>query len=148
LLDPAVRIGTSTPKADPSGDYAWELFDKAEVLEAGAAQRLKKKALQLTGGPDSPKPVSDRSVYGWIMEERQADIFLTYCTNAVLAASEVPALEVAAIPEELSVGADYGLVVLSARPEALAFAEHILSEDGQAVLAAYGFGPPRVIADP
>ena len=26
LLDPAVRVGTSTPKADPSGDYAFALF--------------------------------------------------------------------------------------------------------------------------
>lgn len=23
LLDPAIRLGTSTPRADPSGDYAW-----------------------------------------------------------------------------------------------------------------------------
>src|SRR3984893_11666141 len=26
LLDPAVRIGTSTPKADPAGDYTWLMF--------------------------------------------------------------------------------------------------------------------------
>ena len=30
LLDPELRIGTSTPKADPSGDYAWALFAKSE----------------------------------------------------------------------------------------------------------------------
>jgi molybdate transport system substrate-binding protein len=29
LLDPAVRVGTSTPKADPAGDYAWALFRRA-----------------------------------------------------------------------------------------------------------------------
>ena len=29
LLRPDVRLGTSTPKADPSGDYAWLLFHKA-----------------------------------------------------------------------------------------------------------------------
>ena len=26
MLDPQVKLGTSTPKADPSGDYAWEVF--------------------------------------------------------------------------------------------------------------------------
>ena len=26
LLDPAVKLGTSTPKADPSGDYTWVMF--------------------------------------------------------------------------------------------------------------------------
>ena len=36
LLDPALRLGTSTPKADPSGDYTWALFAKAEALKAGA----------------------------------------------------------------------------------------------------------------
>ena len=36
LLDPAVRLGTSTPKADPSGDYAWQLFEKAETLRPGS----------------------------------------------------------------------------------------------------------------
>jgi len=25
MLDPAVRLGTAPPKADPSGDYAWEV---------------------------------------------------------------------------------------------------------------------------
>jgi molybdate transport system substrate-binding protein len=24
MLDSSVKLGTSTPKADPSGDYAWE----------------------------------------------------------------------------------------------------------------------------
>ncbi|MCZ8285269.1 MAG: molybdate ABC transporter substrate-binding protein, partial [Bacteroidia bacterium] len=36
MLDPAVKLGTSTPKADPSGDYAWEVFRKAEALKPGA----------------------------------------------------------------------------------------------------------------
>jgi ABC-type molybdate transport system substrate-binding protein len=143
LIDPKVRVGTSTPKADPSGDYAWELFDKAQALEAGAAETLKAKALQLTGGPNSPKPPRERSVYGWIMEEKQADIFLTYCTNAVIAAAEVPGLQVVEVPEALAVGADYGLVVVSGRPEAKALADFILSTDGQAILNSYGFGPPR-----
>ena len=31
MLDEKVRLGTSTPKADPSGDYAWELFRNADT---------------------------------------------------------------------------------------------------------------------
>ncbi|MFD1381510.1 substrate-binding domain-containing protein [Fodinicurvata halophila] len=53
MLRADVRVGTSTPKADPSGDYAFALFDKAEALQDGAAEKLKEKSLQLTGGPDS-----------------------------------------------------------------------------------------------
>src|SRR5215468_7962418 len=55
LLDPKVRLGTSTPKADPSGDYAFALFAKAEALKPGAKAALEAKALQLTGGPASEK---------------------------------------------------------------------------------------------
>ena len=43
-------IAPSTPKADPSGDYAFELFRKAEAIKPGAQTALEKKALQLTGG--------------------------------------------------------------------------------------------------
>lgn len=140
LLDPAIRLGTSTPRADPSGDYAWMLFDKAEALRPGAAEALKAKALQLTGGPDSEKAPEGRNTYGWVMEEGRADIFLTYCTNAVLAQREVPALKIVQLPPALSVGADYGLIVLDGAPvEAWRFALHVLSPAGQTVLAGYGF---------
>lgn len=137
-----VRVGTSTPVADPSGDYAFELFDKADAVRPGAAERLKEKSLQLTGGPESPKPGTPRSVYGWVMEEGKADIFLTYCTNAVIAAREVPSLQVVDIPDELNVGATYGLIVLADTDASRNFAGFILSPDGQAILTGYGFQPP------
>src|SRR5262249_36334434 len=36
VLDANVKLGTSTPRADPSGDYAWEVFRKADRLRPGA----------------------------------------------------------------------------------------------------------------
>lgn len=144
LLDPKVRVGTSTPKADPAGDYAWELFAKADALRPGSAMKLRTKAMQLTGAPDSLKPPDDRSVYGWLMEQDRADVFLTYCTNARLAVEEEPFLKIIAIPDGLAVGATYGLVVLKKGDVAKGsgLAEHILSEAGQMVLERYGFVKP------
>lgn len=52
LLDPSVRLGTSTPLADPSGDYAWALFRRTEALRPGARAALEAKAQQLVGGPN------------------------------------------------------------------------------------------------
>ncbi|MBK0328498.1 molybdate ABC transporter substrate-binding protein [Rhodobacteraceae bacterium F11138] len=139
MLAESTRLGTSTPKADPSGDYAFALFDKS-----GHADALKGKALQLTGGPDSAKPPQGRNTYAWVLDSDQADVFLTYCTNAVLAKKEVPGLQIVQIPEALSVGADYGLIVLNDAPEgAQALADYILSSEGQAVLADYGFDTPN-----
>jgi ABC-type molybdate transport system substrate-binding protein len=143
LLDPRVRVGTSTPKADPSGDYAWALFRKADALRPGAFATLERKALQLTGGPNSPKAPAGRGTYAWVMDERQADVFLTYCTNAVASQREVPRLKIVAVPAALQVGADYGLSVRrGAHPAAQAFADALLAPPAQAVFARHGFGAP------
>jgi molybdate transport system substrate-binding protein len=140
LMNKDVKVGTSTPKADPSGDYAWELFKKAETIKRGSLTTLSGKALQLTGGPNSEKAPEGHNQYGWVMGEKKADVFLTYCTNAVLARKEVQALKIVRIPEELSVGADYGLLVRNgASNEAWRLAMYILSPEGQKILREYGF---------
>jgi len=140
LMDKNIRVGTSTPKADPSGDYAWELFRKADSIKPGSFETLSGKALQLTGGPDSEKAPKGQNQYGWVMSEKKADVFLTYCTNAVLARKEVQALNIIRIPEALSVGADYGILVRNGAPvEAWKLAMYILSPEGQKILKAYGF---------
>jgi ABC-type molybdate transport system substrate-binding protein len=142
MLDPAVKLGTSTPKADPSGDYAFELFAKTEALRPGARAALEAKALQLTGGPESRPPPKDRSQYGQMVAEGKADVFLTYCTNALQARAENPGQQIVQVPEALAVGADYGLTVIAgARPQAGRFAEFVLAPPGQAILARYGFAP-------
>src|SRR3954451_24939110 len=82
MLDPAIKLGTSTPKADPSGDYAWAVFRNVDRARPGSFAVLDRKALQLMGGPSSPAPRADRSVYGALIAEGQANLFLTYCTNA------------------------------------------------------------------
>jgi molybdate transport system substrate-binding protein len=147
LLDPAVKLGTSTPKADPSGDYAFALFDNVEArghAPAGSAERLKAKALQLTGGPDAPKSVSDRNVYGMLVASGRADVFLTYCTNASLARRDEPQLQVLDVPADINVSARYGLAVLKpATEEARRFVAHLLGPQGQAALKTQGFAAPE-----
>lgn len=143
MLRADVRVGTSTPRADPSGDYAWALFRKADAVQAGAYARLDAKALKLTGGADSPKPPPGRGTYAWVMDQGQADVFLTYCTNAVASQREVPRLKIVQVPAELQVGAAYGLTRRAdASPTADRFVSYLLSEAGQSVLRRHGFGQP------
>jgi ABC-type molybdate transport system substrate-binding protein len=143
LLDPAVKMGTSTPGADPAGDYAWQLFDRIEASGVpGAAKRLADKALQLTGGPTSAPPPADRNAYGALMAQGAADVFLTYCTNALVAAREVPGLQVLQLPAAIAVSTRYGVTVLQGAPaSAQRFVEFLLAPSGQAVLARHGFAP-------
>ncbi len=141
LLDPKVRLGTSTPKADPSGDYAFALFARAEAVKVGAKAILEGKALQLTGGPTSAKAPEGRSPYAWVVTSDQADIFLTYCTNALQAKAETPALAIVTIEKTLNVGADYGLIVLTDAPTAAEdLARYIVAEKAQEILRRHGFG--------
>ncbi|QJR09288.1 Molybdate-binding protein ModA [Usitatibacter rugosus] len=143
MLSPGVKLATSTPKADPSGDYAWQVFERAEKLKPGAFESLSKKALQLVGGPTSPPPPKDRSAYGVLVANGSVDIFLTYCTGAALAKREEPTLEIVALPETLAVGAEYGLAVMNGvSPSGERFAAFILSPAGQSVLASHGFSAP------
>jgi molybdenum ABC transporter molybdate-binding protein len=142
MLDPKVKLGTSTPKADPSGDYAWELFEKAERVRPASYEILSRKALKLVGGPDSPQAPAGKSVYAMLVGGGKADIFLTYCTNAIAAHAENGKLRIVQIPPALAVGADYGLTVLKgARAEAESFARYILNAPAQAILSNYGFSP-------
>ena len=143
LLRPDVKLGTSTPKADPSGDYAFEMFQRVDSAgaPAGSGVALAAKALQLTGGPTSPPPPADRNVYGVLVASGQADVFITYCTNAVVARREQPQLQVVDIAPAINVAADYGLAVRKdASPAAQAFAAYLLSPAGQAILRKAGFG--------
>ena len=115
-------------------------FEKAEQLRSGAFKALDAKALKLTGGPNSPPPPADRSIYGVMIAEHKADIFLTYCTNALQAVREVPGARMIALPEALAVGADYGLTTMkSAPPGAERLAAFILSPQAQSILARHGF---------
>jgi len=140
MLDPDTKLGTSTPKADPSGDYAFDVFRKADAIKPGAKAVLEKKALQLTGGAASATPPAGRTVYGWHVAEGRADIFLTYCTNALAAQKEDSRQRIVPLPDNLAVGADYGLTVMAgASPSAQQFAEFIMSSQGQQILASHGF---------
>jgi molybdate transport system substrate-binding protein len=145
MRDPSVKLGTSTPRADPSGDYAWEVFRKADRLRPGAFAVLEGKALRLTGGPNAPVAPPGRTIYGALVAEGKADIFLTYCTNAREAQTQNSGQRVVPLPAELAVGADYGLTVVGgASPQAYQFAIFVLSVDGQRILAKHGFAAPAL----
>jgi ABC-type molybdate transport system substrate-binding protein len=145
MLDPDVKIGTSTPRADPAGDYAWEVFRKADKLRPGSFALLAAKALQLVGSPTSPTAPAGRAYYGMLVAQGKADIMLTYFTNAREAEQQNPGQQIVVLPDELAVGADYGLTVLDgASRRAYQLVTFILSVEGQRILAKHGFTAPAL----
>ena len=142
LLDQKVRVGTSTPKLDPSGDYTWEMFRKADAVHPGSFALLDKKAMQVVGGPTNSQPVDGRGAVAVAFDRGAIDLYIGYCTSAKQTADEVSGLIVVDVPERFQVGASYGMTVLrGAKSGAADLAMYILSPKGQAVLAKYGFSP-------
>ena len=141
LLDPKVRLATSTPGADPAGDYAWAVFARAEAIHPGAQATLQAKAMKLVGGPNTPPMVPGHGAVEGIFLADRADVMLGYCSGSGPVMHAVPGLVSVPLPASLSVGPAYGLIVLSDNPLAARFALFVLSEQGQTILSANGFDP-------
>lgn len=146
LLSPATRLGISTPVADPSGDYALELFRNIELRGGGppgCAAQLQAKALQLTGGPRSRRPAgvpAACSIYAALLLKGLADVMVVYRSNAIAACQAQPALRWLELPAAWQVRAEYWLAVMKpARPAAEAFARALLAPQGQQLLQQHGF---------
>jgi len=146
LLDPAVRLATSTPGADPSGDYAWAVFARAEAVRAGARAALETKAQQLYGGgAKTPLLVPGKGAVEGVFLSDRADVAFAYCSGAPGVVREVPGLTVVPLPSEFSVGPAYGMVLLNTKPLTLRFATFVMSESAQAIMKAHGFDPVALI---
>jgi molybdate transport system substrate-binding protein len=142
LLDPAVRLATSTPGADPSGDYAWAVFARAEAVRAGARAALEAKAQQLFGGgAKTPLLVAGKGPLEGIFLSNRADVTLAYCSGTTALTREIPDLAVVPLPPDLTVGPAYGMVLINPKAVTLRFAAFVMSEGGQAVLKTHGFDP-------
>ena len=143
LLDGSTRIGTSTPVADPSGDYAQQIFQKADAVVPGATATLQAKAQELVANPNAPAvPAGSNSLVYFLDTTQTVDVFVSYVTSAVQARVLDPTLQIVFLPRELSVAAPFGLTVLNgASSDGQQFANYILSPKGQQILASYGFIP-------
>jgi molybdate transport system substrate-binding protein len=138
LLDPKVRIKTSQPVADPSGDYTWAIFDRIDAARPGAARTLKAKgeaSWALTAPPASP----GQSALAALFANDRIDMTIVYCSAAI--DKEVAGLSSFPIPAVLDPHPVYGAAVLNIRPATLRLALYLLSEQGQAIVAKNGLVP-------
>jgi molybdate transport system substrate-binding protein len=140
LLAKEVRVKTSTPIADPAGDYAWAIFDRIEALRPGAGAILQGKAralMDVKATTTSP----GQHPYAALFESGQIDAAITYCSGIAALQKDAPDLASLAVPAELDPHPIDGLAVLSGNPAALRLALFLLSEKGQAMVAREGLVP-------
>lgn len=136
ILEPAVKLGTSTPKADPAGDYTWEMFRRIDKSQPGAYALLDKKAQKVFGGfaATGSDPITGAFAHGDI------NTLISYCSGASAQARTLPNAQVVVIPTAIAPTPEYGLAILSpANSAATSLAAAILSPTGQAALEKAGF---------
>jgi molybdate transport system substrate-binding protein len=142
LLDPVVKLGTSTPKSDPAGDYTWLMFQKMDALHPGAFAVLDAKAQKIVGGPTNNAPVDGKDPAAAALLAGRVDVMIGYCSGAKRMLSQVADAQMVAIPKEVAAGPEYGLAILKgADPRAEDLALYMLSPDGQQTFAQFGFAP-------
>lgn len=142
LRDPSLRIATSTPGCDPSGDYALALFARIEQRHPGMGKAIAGRALALVGGRDT-RPVPVGEIAGaWLLDQNRADVFIGYAHYARQLESS-GRFYTLAIPEDYASHCEYQLARLSASPESAALAAWILSAPGQGFLLQAGLLAPE-----
>ena len=148
LLDPATKLGTSTPKADPGGDYTWAMFRRIDAEKPGSYAVLDKKAQQIVGGPAGNAPAHTAPTGGkdpvaaGIRRRAYRPLYRLLQRHQAAPVAQMPALQVAAAPPAIAGGPEYGLAVLKgADLHAADLALFMLSPEGQQIFARYGFAP-------
>jgi molybdate transport system substrate-binding protein len=139
MLAKGARVKTSTPIADPAGDYAWAIFDRIDSIRPGTGATLKERAQGLMSVNATPGP--GQSAYGALFASKQIDMAITYCSGWPALQKEVPGLTSLEVPPKLDPHPLYGIAVLSSRPQALRVALLLLSQKGQAIIAKNGLVP-------
>jgi molybdate transport system substrate-binding protein len=141
LLDTATKIGISTPKVDPLGDYTVEVYRRISQEHAGAAGDLMARSTVIEVPPGGPRPGAG-DAFADALQERRVDLEILYCSGRDRFARLLPTATMTPFPPGLQVGPEYALAVLkNGDPLAAELALYMLSPEGQATLARFGFIP-------
>jgi molybdate transport system substrate-binding protein len=140
LLDPATRIGISTPKVDPLGDYTVEVYHRVS-REHATADDLMARSTVIGEPAGGPQPRSG-DAFADALQDGRVDLEILYCSGRDRFARLLPTARMIPFPPGLQVGPEYALAVLKdGDPLAAELALYVLSPKGQATLARSGFIP-------
>ena len=134
LLTAGLRIGTSTPHADPGGDYAQKLFDLTARWGKKFPAMLRAKSRALVGGA-VPGKVAKTVTVREVLLSRQADVFLSYASNAGNYPAE--SFRTLQIPADENVDARYGMLLMT--PRAAPLSRWLESQEALRLMSEAGF---------
>ncbi len=134
LSNPALRLGTSTPGCDPSGDYTFELFARIEAQYPDI--KLSIRAQQMVGGRASLIVPAGEIASAWLIRQNLTDLFVGYAHYAQ-ALENSDDLRILPLPDAYQTRCEYQLARLSDAAHSLE--QFIVASEGQAFLREAAF---------
>lgn len=138
LFDPDLRLATSTPVADPGGDYTWQLFDLLEKRYPQQGERLKRRALQLVGGENSVVPKGEIAS-AYLLKQNYADMMVGYANYR--SHLQHQGLRFHSLPPEFNIKAIYAAAQLNEHPITQQFFQFLTSAEAARIMYKQGFLP-------
>ncbi|UXM94604.1 molybdate ABC transporter substrate-binding protein [Bartonella sp. HY329] len=136
-----LKIGISTPKADPGGDYALEVFKNFEKLYKGSFERLLKQAQMLVGGAliNEANIGLKKTLFDSLIH-RQSDIIIGYYSNAKQQCELNTAFRLIELPTALAVNARYYMAMMNPTTKAAQqFSNYLLAPETHKIFKDFGF---------
>lgn len=125
-----IRLVLANPDV-PAGDYARDSLCLASAsILADPQEFVAAVAASIVSEEENVRAVLTKVELG------EADAGIVYVTDAMTSGDSVLSF---AIPDELNVIAEYPIAALNDDPLSAAFVSYVLSEEGQATLASFGF---------
>jgi ABC-type molybdate transport system substrate-binding protein len=115
LLQPGLRIHTSRPVADPSGDYAMAMFERMDRAHPGAGAKLRANAMRQM---DLSPPATGQNATAALFAAGSIDVAVTYCSAVAATLDGAPDLVSVPVPDAFDPGPIFGLALLSDKPDA------------------------------
>ena len=139
LLKPDIKFGTSTPVSDPAGDYTWEMFHKIDALGPARSARCRTRPAIVRG-----RPRLRRSRQAAAAGRLDITISIVHLCSGAQQSSD-PTTQMVALPDELTVGPEYGFTVSrKAQGSGGRFRDVLMSPQAQATLKSFGFIPVAI----
>lgn len=141
FMRPELKIGISTPKADPGGDYALALFTNFEKLYKGSFERLLQQAQILVGGAliNDANIGLKKTLFDSLIHH-QSDIVIGYYTNAKQQCELNSAFRLIELPDAIAVNAQYYMAIMNPNTKvAQQFSNYLLSPEARNIFEGFGF---------
>ena len=138
LFDETLRLATSTPGCDPSGDYTWQLFDLIEKQLPTQGEKLKARALQLVGGKKSQVVIPQTELAAsYLLKNNYAEMMLGYGHYRLRLQEQ--GLLCHDLPEKLQIRVEYMAARLTEKTDVVRLFYFLISKAALEIIQRHGF---------